>query len=98
LEVKGEAIVDKLHPSNMISPNGNIKNQIWNVDKILDYPQCNVAIYDDKGIKVFESKPYNNDWNGTFNGKKLPDGVYYFVIRCDGEESKPRSGSITLLR
>jgi gliding motility-associated-like protein len=99
LEVKGEPIVNKLNPSNMISPNdGNGQNDFWSIEKILDYPQCNIAIYDDKGIKIFEAKPYNNDWDGTFKGKKLPDGVYYYVIRCDGEESKPKSGSITLLR
>lgn len=98
LEVKGEPIVNKLKASNMISPNGKDGNDFWSIDKILDYPQCNVAIYDDKGIKIFEAKPYTNDWDGIFKGKSLPDGVYYYVIRCDGEESKPKSGSITLLR
>jgi gliding motility-associated-like protein len=63
-----------------------------------EYPQCGVTIYDDKGVKVFSAKPYLNDWDGTYNGKRLPDGVYYFIIRCDGEENKPRTGSITVLR
>jgi gliding motility-associated-like protein len=98
LEVKGEPIVNKLKPFNFFSPNGDGPNEVWTVDKIQDYPQCNIAIYDQKGIKVFEAKPYNNDWDGTFHGKKLPDGVYYYIIRCDGEENKTRNGSITLLR
>ncbi len=98
LLVKGEPLVNKLKPSNIISPDGNGKNDHWNIEKILEFPTCTVAIYDIKGVKIFEAKPYINNWDGTYKGKKLPDGVYYYVIRCDGEESHPRSGSITLLK
>ena len=99
VSVKGDLIVNKLGPAKFISPNnGDVINNTWIVENILNYPQCAVAIYDDKGIKVYDSKPYNNDWDGTFNGKELPDGVYYYIIRCDGEENTPRSGSITVLR
>ncbi|MEX2233149.1 MAG: FG-GAP-like repeat-containing protein [Cyclobacteriaceae bacterium] len=99
VSVKGDFIVNKLIPSKFISPdNGDAINDSWLVGNILDYPQCSVTIYDDKGIKVYEAKPYVNDWTGTFNGKQLPDGVYYYVLRCDGEENNPRAGSITVLR
>lgn len=96
--VRGEPIVNKLKPGKFFSPNDDDKNPTWLVDKIEEFSQCGVSIYDDKGVKVFEAKPYLNDWDGTFKGKKLPDGVYYYVIRCDGEEGKPRTGSITVLR
>lgn len=97
--VKGDLIVNKLGPSKFISPdNGDAINNFWLVERILDYPQCAVTIYDDKGVKVYEAKPYNNDWDGTYRGKQLPDGVYYYVIRCDGEEGTPRTGSITVVR
>ena len=99
VKVKGDFIVNKLGPSKLISPdNGDAVNNFWLVGNILNYPQCSVTIYDDKGIKVHEAKPYNNDWDGTYNGRQLPDGVYYYIIRCDGEENNPRSGSITMLR
>jgi gliding motility-associated-like protein len=96
--VRGEAIVNKLTPSNFFSPNGDAINNQWIVDNILTYPQCGINIYDDKGVKVYESKPYLNDWDGSFHGKPLPNGVYFYIIRCEGEESNPRTGSITLLR
>jgi gliding motility-associated-like protein len=99
VSVKGDLIVNKLKPSKFISPeNGDDINNFWLIENILDYGQCAVTIYDDKGIKVYESKPYLNDWAGTYNGKQLPDGVYYYIIRCDGEEGTPKSGSITVLR
>jgi gliding motility-associated-like protein len=96
--VKGEPIVNKLTPAKFFSPNQDDKNPVWLIENILDFEQCGVTIYDDKGVKVYEAKPYLNDWDGTFNGQKLPDGVYYYIIRCEGEENKPRTGSITLLR
>jgi gliding motility-associated-like protein len=99
VSVKGDFIVNKLRPSKFISPdNGDAINPLWVVENILNYPQCSVTIYDDKGVRVYDAKPYNNDWDGTFRGKQLPDGVYYYIIRCDGEENNPRSGSITVLR
>jgi gliding motility-associated-like protein len=99
VNVRGEAIVKKLGPKNFFSPgNGDEINPYWQIEKIEEYPQCSITIYDDKGVRVFDAKPYMNDWDGSFNGKKLPDGVYYYIIRCEGEESVPRSGSITLLR
>jgi gliding motility-associated-like protein len=100
VSVKGEAVVNKLNPGNFFSPNGDASNPFWVIGEIENYPQCGVTIYDDKGVKVFEASPYLNNWDGTFNGngKQLPDGVYYYIIRCAGEEDNPRSGSITLLR
>jgi gliding motility-associated-like protein len=99
VQVKGESIVSKLTPSNFFSPNGDAVGQYWIIEQIDLYPQCAVDIYDDKGVKVYDAKPYLNNWEGTYNGgNRLPDGVYYYIIRCDGEENKPRTGSITLLR
>jgi gliding motility-associated-like protein len=99
VQVKGESIVSKVTPGKFFSPNGDGTNNTWVIEDITDYPQCTVTIYDEKGVKVFESKPYNNDWDGrNLNGKSVPDGVYYYIIRCDGEESNPRKGTVTLLR
>ncbi len=100
VNVVGEAIVGKLGPSIFFSPNGDTENPLWIVTEIEQFPQCRVTVYDDKGVKVFDSKPYLNNWDGTFNGngKPLPDGAYQYIIRCDGEENKPRKGTITILR
>lgn len=88
-----------LKPSNFFSPNStDAVNPTWMVGNILNFPQCEVTIFDEKGLKVYEAKPYRNDWDGTsIGGKKLPDGVYYYMIRCDGD-SGSKSGSITILR
>ncbi len=86
-----------LKPANFFSPNGDAVNPTWQVGNIQSFPECEVAIFDAKGVKVFEAKPYLNDWDGTNHGKQLPDGVYYYVIKCGGDGSS-RTGSITILK
>jgi gliding motility-associated-like protein len=100
LKVKEGSVYEKINPASFFSPdNGDEFGKFWTIEKITDYPECQVTIYDDKGVKVFEAKrEYANTWDGTFNGKKLPDGVYYFSIKCPGEQKSPKTGSITLLR
>lgn len=99
VKVRAGSIYEKLVPSRFFSPdNGDEVGKFWRVEKMEDYPACQVTIYDDKGVKVHEAKPYLNTWDGTFKGKKLPDGVYYFIIKCEGEQNSPKTGSITILR
>jgi gliding motility-associated-like protein len=86
-----------LQISNFFSPNGDGLNPTWVVKPEAIIKKCGVTIFDEKGVKVYEAKPYDNDWDGTSNGKKLPDGVYYYMIRCDGD-SGSKAGSITILR
>lgn len=86
-----------LKVANFFSPNGDDTNPTWRVEPESIINTCGVTVFDEKGSKVYEAKPYNNDWDGTSNGKRLPDGVYYYVIRCDGDSSQ-KTGSITILR
>ncbi|MAW50828.1 MAG: hypothetical protein CMC41_06880 [Flavobacteriaceae bacterium] len=32
------------------------------------------------GIKLYETTNYKNDWNGTYNGVKVPDGTYFYQL------------------
>ncbi|MGJ3234832.1 FG-GAP-like repeat-containing protein [Marivirga sp.] len=97
ITVEETNIGDRLEPMKFFSPNNDDIAQFWEVKNIESFTQCGVEIYDQKGNKIFEAKPYNNDWEGTANGSPVPDGVYYFVIRCEGS-GIAKSGSITLLR
>jgi hypothetical protein len=44
---------------------------------------------------VYETTNYQNDWGGTKDGELLPDGVYFYAIKCSDKEY---TGSINLLR
>jgi gliding motility-associated-like protein len=96
IKVLGTSVFDLLEPMRYFSPNGDNNNPEWEIEKIESFPTCEVTIYNDKGSKVYESKPFVS-WDGTYKGSKLPVGVYYYVIRCDGE-SQVKTGSITMLK
>jgi len=45
---------------------------------------------------IYNSFGYTNNWEGSFNGEKLPSGTYYFVVKYpDGSIDK---GTIALIR
>lgn len=62
------------------SPNGDGINEFWQIVGIDKYPNTNVYIYNRLGVKVFSSNNYKNDWNGFFNGVKVPDGTYFYEL------------------
>ena len=81
--------------SNILTPNGDGQNDTWKVSDPTVIDGCNVTIYNRWGEPVYETADYNNEWGGTKNNEVLPDGVYFYAIKCD---SKEYTGSINLLR
>lgn len=59
-----------------------------------------ITIYDRWGEKLFYTDDITNNWDGTFNGRNCPDGVYIYMLRYSGASniSKSIMGNITLLR
>jgi gliding motility-associated-like protein len=86
-----------LVPSNLMTPDGNGKNDFFYVENIDRYPECEVQIFNSYGKQIYSQKAYANDFDGTVNGDKLPEGTYYYVISCDGNRDN-FSGAITILR
>jgi gliding motility-associated-like protein len=56
-------------------------------------------VYDRSGRVVFNNKGNTVLWDGKFNGKPLPVGTYYYLIRLNDDYVKqPFSGSVTIIR
>jgi gliding motility-associated-like protein len=83
--------------SNYMSPNNDGQNDTWKISDLSKVKDFAISVVDMWGNKVFNvANNYNNEFDGTSNGKKLLDGVYYYVISENGKTKF--SGSITLLR
>ena len=82
--------------TNLFTPNGDGHNDFWNITGIANCSTCKVAIYNRYGQEVYQSENYQNDWAGGYDGEKLPDGTYYYVIST--ETGKIYKGAITILR
>ena len=80
-----------------ITPNGDGLNETWVIQLIQEFPDAVVQIFNRWGQKVFESVGYQDEWDGTMNGKKLPVGTYYYVIDL-GPDQEKYTGPITLMR
>ncbi len=84
-----------LQPTNLITPNGNGRNDAWNIGNIENYQDCEVVVFNQWGKEVYRKRGYQNDWQGTHNGDTLPDGTYYYIILCGERDYK---GAVTILR
>lgn len=62
------------------SPNGDGDNDTWVLDGLDIYPNHNLQIFNRWGKMVFETSDYENDWDGNFQGKPLPETSYFWVI------------------
>ena len=82
---------------NVFSPNGDGKNDTWNIKYLETLPQGIITIFNRYGQKVFNASPYNTPWDGRFNGTDVPVGVYYYIIEPNNGKKK-YTGSLTVLR
>jgi gliding motility-associated-like protein len=82
---------------NAITPNGDGMNDVWVIRELVTFPDNEVIILNRWGDQVFSASPYRNDFDGTYNGKELPAGTYYYIIKLDNI-SESVSGPITIVK
>jgi gliding motility-associated-like protein len=79
------------------TPNGDAVNDTWNIQNLTRYEDHQVIIYSRAGRVLFESRDYNTEWDGTYEGELVPGGVYYYTINVFQYQRK-YSGTVTVLR
>ncbi|MGY3213628.1 T9SS type B sorting domain-containing protein [Mucilaginibacter sp. HD30] len=87
--------VSEIEASNILSPNGDGKNDTWMVKNIEQYQNNSVAVYDQGSNVVYTKKGYTNDWAGTYRGGVVKEGTYYYLIDLGNGTTK--KGFITVL-
>lgn len=73
----------------IITPNGDGTNDMFVVPCLYSgaYPDNRFEVYNQWGNTVYSTENYENDWAGTYNGKDLPVGTYYYVLDLgDGDD------------
>lgn len=83
------------------TPNGDGQNDDWEIDMISLFPECEVEVYNRWGEQLFYSKGYPDSerFDGTYKGKDLPVGTYYFIINLHDETfPDPITGPLTIMR
>jgi len=90
--------------ANTITPNGDGVNDAFVFDKLLfskpdQFPDNELIIFNRWGDIVFQTKPYNNDWQGqNESGQDLPQGTYYYILRLDISNGEIIRGDVTIVK
>lgn len=71
---------------NVITPNGDGKNDVLFFDGLDKVEEKKLVVFDRRKKIVFETEDYQNDWSGTLNGSSLPSGTYYYILTINGQE------------
>jgi len=85
---------DQVFPPNVITPNGDGLNDVFNIPGLDLFENSRMKVYDRWGNIVLESDNYKNDWNGG----DLPEGTYYYVLKVDDPKGTIHKGVLTILR
>jgi gliding motility-associated-like protein/uncharacterized repeat protein (TIGR01451 family) len=86
---------DDILVPNVITPNGDGKNDKFVIIGITRYPNSSLFIYNRWGNQVYQSKNYQNGWDG----KDLNEGTYYYILKLNTPQGeRAYKGWIELLR
>jgi len=84
---------------NGFSPNGDGTNDVWEIDYIYLFPDCQVEVYNRWGQLLFLSIGYNTPWDGKYNNQDIPVGTYYYIINLNHPlYPDAYTGPLTVLR
>ena len=73
-------VVPTLGIPDIITPNGDGVNDALRIEGLERFPNNELIVYNRWGSEVFDKAPYDNTWEGTFDGKPLPSGTYFYVF------------------
>jgi len=83
------------------TPDGDMVNDVWEIiDLDYIYTENVVMVFNRWGSKLYESDKGNyasRPWDGTFEGKALPVGSYYFIIDFNLEDVEPMKGIVSII-
>ncbi|MFZ9981961.1 MAG: gliding motility-associated C-terminal domain-containing protein, partial [Cyclobacteriaceae bacterium] len=95
--IRTRAAVSSLVIANTFTPNGDGSNDTWGVNDLRFYEGVLISVYERGGSCVFLTENPENRWDGTYNGKEMPVGSYFWVIQV-GETGETRRGILNLFK
>lgn len=82
-ETKG---VDRVDVQEFIpkffTPNNDGQNDVWKIDPLENVSIVQILVYDRYGM-LLKQMEASQGWDGTFNGKRLPSGSYWYAVEMN---------------
>ncbi|NJL75037.1 MAG: gliding motility-associated C-terminal domain-containing protein [Saprospiraceae bacterium] len=85
---------------SVITPNGDGKNENFEIKCIEFYSETNIQIFSRWGQLVFFADNYDGTWSGRdMDGTLLPDGAYFYVLQFIDIDDKMKQvkGTVTIM-
>jgi len=87
---------------NAFSPNDDAFNDIF-MPKAVNVEDFDMMIFNRWGALLYETTEVSKGWDGTYKGKKCPQGVYFYIAHFKMWENglkvkKASQGSVTLIK
>ena len=75
-----ETVIEPFRIPNVITPNGDGKNDVFEIKGLDKYSNNSIIIFNRYGDHVFERDDYSNDWDAS----GLVGGTYFYILRVTG--------------
>jgi len=69
------------------SPNGDGANDLFEIKGVVKFENIGLQVFNRWGNIVYETKNYQNNWDGTLgSGETLPDDTYFYILDMNPNE------------
>jgi gliding motility-associated-like protein len=101
-QIKLTDLIVQLDIPTGFTPNGDFINDTWSIRAVKTSEELTnilVRVYNKSGKLLYESKGFDKEWDGRYNGEILPSDTYFFTIDLNLPFSRePYKGIVTILR
>ena len=80
---------EEIRTYNLLTPNGDGKNDILEFDGLGKFTENTLRVFNRWGNLVYDKVNYQDDnerFDGTYKGKELPAGTYFYVLKLRSGE------------
>lgn len=83
---------------NGFTPNGDNKNDKWEIPGLAMYPDAVVRVFDRGGKLVFNATNYTSAyWDGKYKGARLPAAIYVYMIELNDDKKTLLKGTLAII-
>jgi gliding motility-associated-like protein len=92
--------VELITVPNIFTPNNDLKNDLFKPVLSFTPLKYHLIISDQHGSVLFETRDFNETWNGLKNGKPLPDGLCLWFLRITTPSGNniSKTGTVIILK
>jgi gliding motility-associated-like protein len=92
-------VTERISVPNTFTPDHNLVNDTFRPVLSFSPSTYKLVITDLKRRTLFETSDYSEEWDGTTNGKALPEGVYLWFLKVITPSGKTiaKTGTVNII-